>query len=401
MSVVNTMLRELAARQPPVDGTAAVPLAVVTPLATGVSATTTPRRWPWWFLAMLILATVIAGWRWSEANRNSATAVVALDPAALDPASLGTVPRDPSAAGPASMPAAAIAPASTEPVQTIANAITPAASEPVASISSRSSNNSSNQPASIGWELVQVDDSEQSELDENEQWPVTTMTTPDSATISAGTIQTTAATSHFDRQPASLTVEEQVQQQREQARLALASGDPVAARRAISQGLQLRDDDEQLLALQLQLFGQTDPVGARLQAEQLLQAQPQRWRIRQWLGTEQLQQQQAGQAKATLQIEAPMLSSAPDYHAVLALAEQQTGDHQAAANRYRQLLLAQPQHGRHYAGLALSLDAIGERSAAIAAWRRALADPALPAAVARFGQQRLQQFNSPATQASP
>ena len=417
MSVVNTMLRELAERQQN-GATPTAPQVDATP-ALGIKATPARAGLPWWFFAVLALAVLILVWRlWlsstavSTDTRHAASAAN-VAPSAADDAIVAASNDSRLKSHTITVPAPAPAIASTDGLSRNGVVVPPP-----------TETNSASAPASIGWELVS------SAQEAEDQWPdaveladtaseteIETATAqqaqPHSESLANPSVATTPTGQQpqtarnepvvFERALAQLSPVEQLEQLRAQARAALAVGDLATAAQAIDRGLQLQATDGELQTLQLDWLNRQSPEQAERHAQQLLQRQPDNVSVRQWLGAHYLQQQQAQRAIETLQAQAPALTQAPDYHGVLALAEQQTGQHQAAAKRYLQLTQLQPQHGRHWAGLALSQESLGQPAEAIRAWRLALRDAALPAALARFAEQRLQrlQANALSSQVSP
>ncbi|MFM7274520.1 MAG: tetratricopeptide repeat protein, partial [Gammaproteobacteria bacterium] len=98
-----------------------------------------------------------------------------------------------------------------------------------------------------------------------------------------------------------------------------------------------------------------------------------------------------GDARGALEVlaaAAPPLAEDPDYHALMAAAEQRSAAHAAAARRYRELLALQPGNGQWRVGLGISLLATGDGSGAADAFRQALADPSLPPALRSFAMQQ-------------
>lgn len=79
----------------------------------------------------------------------------------------------------------------------------------------------------------------------------------------------------------------------------------------------------------------------------------------------------------------------PELEALAAALEQRLGQHAAAVESYRRVLARQPRRGTAWAGLAISLDALGEQADARSAFRRALADPTLSASLRRYAGQVL------------
>ncbi len=88
---------------------------------------------------------------------------------------------------------------------------------------------------------------------------------------------------------------------------------------------------------------------------------------------------------------APTVEADPDYHALLAAAEQRSGAHEQAIRRYRELLAQKPGNGAWLVGLGISLRASGDATGASDAFLQALADPELPAPLHDFAMQQATQ----------
>jgi MSHA biogenesis protein MshN len=110
------------------------------------------------------------------------------------------------------------------------------------------------------------------------------------------------------------------------------------------------------------------------------------------LGHILLARNDAAGAVQALRPAAPTLESDPDYHALLAAAEQRSGAHGPAIRRYRELLRLQPANGAWLAGLGISLQASGDAPGAAEAFLKALADPALPPPLHDFAMQQAMQI---------
>lgn len=395
MSVVNTMLRELAARQASNEmaPNEAAPYASIL-LAT--NATPAPRRqWPMLFLLLVVLAVSIVWWRWQQSASNAlhAEAIEFPErPAHPKLASEESASRDHSVRSIASDDESQMSRRNaTDTTIVTARAVTMPLTETTPVKPAK--------PATIGWELV--DNTEpvitETELDSLYGEPLSEPTAAPQRIASTDARPSAAkpvSPAVFERQPSQLSVAERLQYARNEASRALAQDDRNTATRAIAIGLQLDGNDSELLLLQLQLLARQAPEAARQRATSLLAQQPKQAQIRQWLGGQLLQQRRHDDALTVLREHAPELLQAPDYHAVLALAEQQTGAHQAASGRYQQLLTLQPDYGQHWAGLALSQDALQNGDVARQAWQHALRDPNLPDALLQYGQQRLHQLGA-------
>ncbi len=248
-------------------------------------------------------------------------------------------------------------------------------------------------PVSIGWEEVDF-----AALDENADSRADADTPAGSDQVA-----TPVETATFERTPSAESGTALLARVRQQARQAIAAGNWQEANEAIRTGTAVAPDDPELALLHVESEALRDPSIAEQTATAVLNELPQAWPVRQWLGLRWLQMQQPKRAYGVLTTLAPPLSTAPDYHNVLALAAQQSGEHATAATTYRQLSTLQPALGRHQAGLAMSLEALGDPAGARAAWQQALRDPELPTTLVRYGQSRLQQLppNPSSAQASP
>ena len=387
MSVINSMLRDLAANQASTNATP--------PLSAVPTAVPSQRRWYRPVLGLGLVAVALGIWllRWHFASPAGA-------------------PSAPLAKVMAPSPSAAVSATHADVSTTAAPADSP--SHPVTAVAAPTDiARPARAHATIGWELVQPDAEsltaetampdphdngdalgtesavDRSAMDAFEQPRVDTAAGDDRP----GTAADTPA--HFSKEPSQATVAEQQAQSRSEIRAALASRDVAGAGLLLQRARQRWPQDPELQRLQLDWLAQNDAVAAEQEARRLLDEQPDSWSVRQWLGRQLLQQRQVTLARELLAQHAPALDAQPAYHATWALAEQQAGDHPAAIARYRQLQAVQPADGRHSAGLALSLDALHDSNAAAQAWRRALTDPHLPAALRQYGQDRLRQLVLP------
>lgn len=88
----------------------------------------------------------------------------------------------------------------------------------------------------------------------------------------------------------------------------------------------------------------------------------------------------ANQVESALEIlraATPPLAKDPEFHALLAAAEQRTGAHAMAAARYKSLLQLQPTNGSWLVGLGISLAALGDARSAARLFNQALDDRSL------------------------
>jgi len=79
----------------------------------------------------------------------------------------------------------------------------------------------------------------------------------------------------------------------------------------------------------------------------------------------------------------------PDLLAIAAQAQQRSGDHLAAISIYKNLINMQPRDARWRAGMAISLEAVGEMKSAKKLYKLALSMPNLPRALLVYSQARL------------
>ncbi|NBB91652.1 MAG: tetratricopeptide repeat protein [Gammaproteobacteria bacterium] len=105
------------------------------------------------------------------------------------------------------------------------------------------------------------------------------------------------------------------------------------------------------------------------------------------LGRLLLEDGQLARARNVLQTHAPVLSANADYHLLLAAAHRRSGDHEAAAERYRALTEAFPASSAAWIGLGASLESLDRPDQAAEAYERALDGDDDRAA--RFARQRV------------
>lgn len=134
-----------------------------------------------------------------------------------------------------------------------------------------------------------------------------------------------------------------------------------------------------------------DTAGAEALLREGLAGAPGDAAMAQVLGHILLAQNDARGAVSVLRPAAPALDADPDYHALLAAAEQRSGDHESAARRYRELLTGRPGNGAWLVGLGISLQALGDAGGAADTFLQALADPSLPAPLHDFAMQHATQ----------
>lgn len=131
-----------------------------------------------------------------------------------------------------------------------------------------------------------------------------------------------------------------------------------------------------------------DTAGAEALLREGLADEPGNTAMARVMGHILLARNDAAGAVSALRPAAPPMAADPDFHALLAAAEQRSGAHEAAVRRYRGLLASNPGNGAWLVGLGISLQALGDTRAAADAFLQALADPALPAPLHDFAMQQ-------------
>lgn len=176
-----------------------------------------------------------------------------------------------------------------------------------------------------------------------------------------------------------------------EARQALLAGD---RERAISLlealNRQQPDDREALrwLARAWLAAGRGERLLAELPAQ--LQRFPADSELRVLLARAQLQGADSAAAAATLAAHLPPLAADPAYHALLAATYQQTGQWRDSARLYRNLVQLRPEQASWQLGLAIALEQLGERGAAVQHYRQALQGQGLDDASRRYARERTQ-----------
>lgn len=93
-----------------------------------------------------------------------------------------------------------------------------------------------------------------------------------------------------------------------------------------------------------------------------------------------------------LQENHPDFTSNNEFLALAAQAQQRSGEHKMAIVYYQQLAKREPHEARWVAGLAISLDGLGEREKAVSIYESVLKTGALPPPLKRFVTYRLEQI---------
>ncbi len=98
--------------------------------------------------------------------------------------------------------------------------------------------------------------------------------------------------------------------------------------------------------------------------------------------------------EAVALLQSAALNHDADAQALLGALQQRLGNHTLAATAYRQALARAPQRGAWWLGLAISLEGSQDPTAALAAYRRALADTSLDANVSGYVRSRIQALDN-------
>lgn len=187
-----------------------------------------------------------------------------------------------------------------------------------------------------------------------------------------------------------LTTEETAEDHYRRAARLLEQGEAEGARSALKAALAAdpahHPARELLVGLELQR-------GGGREAQELLEAgfrmSPRHHPFAQLLA--RLYLEHGAEARALEVLEAAVLHAAqdPDYLSLLAAVYQRAGRHAEAAQTYRQVLARRDVDARAWLGLAVALDAQGERDPAADAFRRARAIGGLTPALDRYVAQRI------------
>ena len=147
------------------------------------------------------------------------------------------------------------------------------------------------------------------------------------------------------------------------------------------------------LAQAYQGAGQSAQLLAWLPAQ--LRQHPQDAELRMLLARAQLQSGAMAAAVATLSQHAPVLSSEPGYHALLAASYQQTRQWAQSAAVYRQLVALRPAQATWQLGLAIALEQLEQPAAAVKHYRLALQGQGLDESSRRFASERAGALKEP------
>lgn len=206
-----------------------------------------------------------------------------------------------------------------------------------------------------------------------------------------------SATTVVDIRPHQKSIAEQQRTLFRSAQSAIARGDLINAERWLEEAVLLNPQNDSIRHAWLKTLSATNEAKAELELNKQITAFPAEWSMRELLGALLVRQQRFDEALKTLASTPPPITSAINYHAVMALAYQQSGQHQQALQLYRALIQLQPTHGAHYAGAALSAEQLGDSRYASYAYGKALEDYSLATPLREYAEQRRRQI----LQASP
>jgi tetratricopeptide (TPR) repeat protein len=96
------------------------------------------------------------------------------------------------------------------------------------------------------------------------------------------------------------------------------------------------------------------------------------------------------EALSSMESIAPSLAEYPDYYATMATLYQRLGQQPLAAKIYQELLQIQPDNATWWAGLGISLEAMGERNASLAAYQKANSGDGLSPQLASYISNRVE-----------
>ena len=194
----------------------------------------------------------------------------------------------------------------------------------------------------------------------------------------------------FHREQSTATPVSPQARQRAEIDALFANGRREAAMHALRNFVLATPADEvarERLALELVIERRATEAEALLRAG--LRRAPASTRLAEPLGHLLLGENRAAAALAALRPATPPLAGHPEFHALLAAAEQRTGAHGLAITRYRGLLKEQPLNGSWLVGLGISLLAVDEQADAAASFARALDDRALPEPLRAYATREL------------
>ena len=176
---------------------------------------------------------------------------------------------------------------------------------------------------------------------------------------------------------------------------ALRRGDPVAAETQLQRALEawpIHVKAREMLVVQL--LQRNDVARALAVAREGVELTPKEPGIAKIYARLQAERGHIDLALATLGPSAPPVSADPEHHAFIAALLQRAGRHPEAVARYRVVLAQVPDHGIWWMGLAISLEAIGKRTDALGAFRRAASSKRVEGAVRQYVNARVAALSS-------
>jgi len=174
------------------------------------------------------------------------------------------------------------------------------------------------------------------------------------------------------------------------AQVLLTEGDNVSAIRELKQVLTLDENHinaRLLLTSKLIEKGQTEEAFKHYQKG--IQLAPGESRLAKPLAHLLVDRGQVDQSLKILQKAAPSVNSDPDYYSFIAALQQQTGKHKNAITNYQQILKNQPDNGKWWLGLGISLMAEARNKEALLAFESSLRDKRVSSALKQFASQRI------------
>lgn len=141
------------------------------------------------------------------------------------------------------------------------------------------------------------------------------------------------------------------------------------------------------------LLAQQELPQARVVIEEGLKITPNYAPFKKIMARVLLQSGEITEAKQLLTNLPPALASDPEYFDLLASLYQQSNQHELAVSTYQALLRTDPQQGRWWAAMAISLEALGKITDAKDSFQQALQTASLNVELRQYSQKRLQSLN--------
>ncbi len=182
----------------------------------------------------------------------------------------------------------------------------------------------------------------------------------------------------------------QVDSQLKQAKQLLQQGEMASGIVSLEKVLIL--DDRHLnarLLLSVKLIEQGRTVEALKVYQEGLSLNPKESRLAIPLAHLLVEEGKVDQSLQVLQKAAPPEKADPDYHSFIAALQQQTGRHGKAITIYQKILRTQPENGKWWLGLGISLMAEARNKEALVAFESSLHDERVSSALKQFASQRI------------